>query len=51
MIALLVRLIESHSDQLAEELIEKLRASAHTSDMQKIPEAELCSRIHEMLEK
>ena len=45
MIALrLVRLIERHADNLAEELIEKLRASAHTSDMQKVPEAELRSR-------
>jgi hypothetical protein len=50
MIALrLVRLIERHADNLAEELIEKLRASAHTSDMQKVPEAELRSRIHEIL--
>ena len=40
MIALrLVRLIERHADSLAEELIEKLRASARTSDMQKVPEA------------
>src|SRR5947209_3354600 len=51
MIALrLVRLIERHADNLAEELIEKLRASARTSDMQKVPEAELRSRIHEILE-
>src|SRR5437660_6894589 len=51
MIALrLVRLIERHADSLAEELIEKLRASARTSDMQKVPEAELRSRIHEILE-
>jgi hypothetical protein len=51
MIALrLVRLIESHSDQLAEDLIEKLHTSAHTTDMQKVPEIELRSRIHEILE-
>src|SRR2546430_13513500 len=51
MIALrLVRLIERHADNLAEELIEKLRASARTSDMEKVPEAELRSRIHEILE-
>src|SRR6266581_3906928 len=51
MIALrLVRLIERHADSLAEELIEKLRASARTSDMQKVPEAELRSRIHEIQE-
>src|SRR5437762_4132246 len=51
MIALrLVRLIERHANNLAEELIEKLRASARTSDMQKVPEAELRSRIHEILE-
>ena len=45
----LVRLIERHADNLAEELIEILRASARTSDMQKVPEAELGSRIHEIL--
>src|SRR5438067_13104254 len=51
MIALrLVRLIERHADSLAEELIEKLRASARTSDMQKVLEAELRSRIHEILQ-
>src|SRR5438874_11992628 len=51
MIALrLVRLIERHADSLAEELIENLRASARTSDMQKVPEAELRSRSHEILE-
>jgi hypothetical protein len=51
MIALrLVRLIENHSDELAEDLIEKLYTSAHTSDLQKVPEAELRSRIHEILE-
>jgi hypothetical protein len=51
MIALrLVRLIERHADELAEELIEKLRVSAHTSDMEKVPEGELRSRIHEILQ-
>jgi len=51
MIALrLVRLIERHADKLAEELIEKLRASADTSVMKKVPKAELRTRIHEILE-
>ena len=51
MIALrLVRLIENHSDELAKDLVEKLQTSARTSDMQKVPEAELRSRIHEILE-
>ena len=51
MIALrLVRLIENHSDELAKDLIEKLQTSARTSDMQKVLEAELRSRIHEILQ-
>jgi|SRR5205823_12278745 len=51
MIALrLVRLIENHSDELARELINKLHASARTTDMQKVPEGELRGRIHEILQ-
>jgi hypothetical protein len=51
MIALrLVRLIENHSDELAGDLINKLHASARTTDMQKVPEGELRGRIHEILQ-
>jgi RsbT co-antagonist protein rsbRD N-terminal domain len=51
MIALrLVRLIEAHSDQLAKDLMEKLQASSRTSDLRKVPEAELSGRILEILQ-
>lgn len=51
MIALrLVRLIESHSDELTESLIAKFEASARTADLQKVPTEELRGRIHEILE-
>lgn len=51
MIALrLVRLIESHSDELTESLIAKLEASARTADLRKVPTEELRGRIHEILQ-
>ena len=46
----LVRLIERHADELREQLMEKFRASAHTRDIQKIPDAELRCRIQEVLQ-
>jgi len=49
MIALrLVRLIESHSDELAQGLITKLETSARTQDMKKVPAEELRSRVYEI---
>jgi len=51
MIALrLVRLIESHSDELTESLIAKFEASTRTADLRKVPNEELRGRIHEILE-
>lgn len=50
MIALrLVRLIENHSDELAEGLIRKLQGSVRTRDMKKVPVEELRGRMHEIL--
>ena len=51
MIALrLVRLIESHCDQLTEILIGKLLLDSRTSDMRKVPIVELRQRLHELLQ-
>jgi len=51
MIALrLVRLIENHSDELTENLVQTLLADSRTSDLQKIPANELRDRIHELLQ-
>lgn len=50
MIALrLVRLIEKHSEQLTNELITKLKTSARTADLRKVPAEELRARVHEIL--
>jgi hypothetical protein len=50
MIALrLVRLIESHADDLSDSLIERLFNSPRAADMRKVPTAELRARIHEVL--
>jgi len=50
MIALrFVRLIESHSDELAQGLIEKFYTSSRTSDMRKVPPSELRERSCEIL--
>ncbi len=50
MIALrLARLIESHSDQLAEGLLSKLHSSARAQDfLQKVPESEVRERAYEI---
>lgn len=49
MIALrFVRLIESHSDQLAESLLHKLERSNRTADLRKVPEAEIRERAYEV---
>jgi hypothetical protein len=50
MVALrLVRLIESHSDDLARALAEKIHTSARTQDLRKIPLEEVQERIGEIL--
>jgi len=50
MIALrLVRLVESHSDELARELVTKIQTSPRTSDMRRVPAGELLERVHEIL--
>ncbi len=50
MIALrLVRLIEDHSDELAEGLLKKFEASSLTRDMNKVPAHELRDRVYEIL--
>jgi len=46
----LVRLIESHCDELSENLVEKLLADSRTSDLRNIPVNELRGRIHELLQ-
>jgi hypothetical protein len=49
MIALrLVRLIETHSEELAEGLTQKLLSSDRTRDMRKVPANELHHRCHEI---
>ncbi|HXZ27682.1 MAG TPA: hypothetical protein VEG08_06745 [Terriglobales bacterium] len=44
----LVRLIESHSEQLAHGLLEKVHSSERTTDFRKIPAAELEVRVREI---
>ena len=44
----LVRLIESHSEQLAHGLLEKVWNSPKCSDLRKVPAAELEARTHEI---
>lgn len=47
MIALrFVRLVESHSDLLAENLLRKLQYSARSADLRKVPEAEVRERVY-----
>jgi hypothetical protein len=51
MIALrLVRRIEDHSDQLAEELLKKFQQSPRTQDFSKVPTQELRDRVREILQ-
>jgi hypothetical protein len=50
MIALkLVHLIETHSDSLAKEMVARLETSPRTTDLRKVPQAELHARIHEIV--
>ena len=49
MIALrLVRLIESHSNQLAESLLQKLDRSSRAADLRRVPAAEVRERTYEV---
>ena len=49
MIALrLVHLIESHSDQLADGLLQKLKRSSRTADFRNVPEHEIQQRVIEV---
>jgi hypothetical protein len=49
MVALrLVRLIESHSDQLAESLLHKLERSERAADLRKVPPFEISERASEV---
>lgn len=45
----LVRLIESHSDKLAEGIMHRFLASEQCSDLRKIPPVELSNRTYELL--
>ncbi len=44
----LVRLIEAHSDELADGLLRKLHTSDRMQDLRKVPAAELHARCHEI---
>jgi hypothetical protein len=48
--ARLIRLIETHSDQIARNLVTKIHNSPRTSDLQKIPESETAAAIEELLQ-
>ena len=51
MIALrLVRLIESHSEELTDSLVNKFLSSSRTTDMHKVPVPEMRARCHEILQ-
>ena len=45
----LVRLIERHSDELTDELLQKFQTSSRTADLRKVPEQELRNRSNEIL--
>ena len=45
----LVRLIEQHSDELTDGLLQKFQTSARTTDLRKVPVQELRNRSHEIL--
>ena len=45
----LVRLIEQHSDELTDGLLQKFQTSARTTDLRKVPIQELRNRSHEIL--
>ena len=44
----LIRLIESHSDELATELLTRVRQSPHLNSFNNVPENELKQRVHEI---
>lgn len=45
----LVRLIEQHSDELTDELLQKFNSSPNTRELRKVPAHELRIRSHEIL--
>jgi hypothetical protein len=45
----LVHLIENHSDELVEDLLQAVAHSARTRDLRKVPPEELRGRLHELL--
>jgi hypothetical protein len=45
----LVRLIEQHSDELTDGLLQKFQSSVRTTDLRRVPIQELRSRSHEIL--
>jgi len=50
MVALrLIRLIETHSEEIARTLATRIRTSPKTSQLQKVSESELLSGLHELL--
>ena len=50
MVALrLIRMIESHSDEIARTLATRIRTSPKTSQLQKVPESELLTGLQELL--
>ena len=51
MVALrLIRLIETHCNEISQTLAAKIKSSARTSDMQKVSEPELLASLHELLQ-
>lgn len=44
----MVHMIETHSDQLAQGLLEKLLTSEKTADLRKVPRSELQQRVYEV---
>jgi hypothetical protein len=44
----LVRLIESHADQLSREFIQRLKHDSRSSDLEKIPQEELIQRSYDV---
>jgi hypothetical protein len=45
----LVRLIETHSDEIAQNLVHKIRVSSHTRELQELSEQELLAGMHGLL--
>lgn len=51
MVALrLIRLIETHCNEISQNLASRIRSSVRTADMQKVSEPELLASLHELLQ-